>query len=209
MRLRAPASIRNYHSARHPLQFGHDSCAFVRIAQDQHHPRACFGVRRRHEDRRMEEDFAARGSARGALGRRGRRGRRMVDDPHRRGNDAGQWFENGIDGSIVGQREMNPVDPIDGRGRIREGAGPGRFERLRFRNVAVPDVDLMTVLQRAAHEAGTHQTRAENAIFRISPCGDTRRSFRVAGPVQTIWVILSESPPGYSDRRWSRPKCPR
>src|ERR1700733_7028990 len=74
---------------------------------------------------------------------------------------------------------MNPVAPIDGRGRIREGAGPGRFERLRFRNVAVPDVDLMTVLQRAAHEAATHQTRAEKCnLHDFSPAATHAGRFR-------------------------------
>jgi hypothetical protein len=53
----------------------------------------------------------------------------------------------------------------------------------------------MTVLQRAAHEAGTHQTHAEKCNFHdFSLRGDARRSFPVAGPMQTIWVILSESP---------------
>ena len=60
-------------------------------------------------------------------------------------------------------------------------AWPGRFERLRFRDVAVPDVDLMTVLQRAAHEADTHQTRAEKCnLHDFSLRGDARRSFPVA-----------------------------
>ncbi len=82
---------------------------------------------------------------------------------------------------------MNPIDPIDGRGRMREGAGPGRFERLRFRDVAVPDVDLMTVLQRAAREAGTHQTRAEKCnLHDFSLRGDAHRSFPVADPMRTI-----------------------
>jgi hypothetical protein len=53
----------------------------------------------------------------------------------------------------------------------------------------------MTVLQRAAHEAGTHQTHAEKCnLHDFSLRGDARRSFPVAGQMQTIWVILSESP---------------
>src|ERR1700730_3427791 len=63
---------------------------------------------------------------------------------------------------------MNPVDPIDGRGRIREGAGPGRFERLRFRNVAVPDVDLMPFCSARRTKPAPIRPAPKNAIFMIS-----------------------------------------
>ena len=56
---------------------------------------------------------------------------------------------------------MDALDAPDRLRRFREGMRPVGLERLRLGGIAVPDIDLMAVVQHAADKPGPHQAGAE------------------------------------------------
>ena len=60
---------------------------------------------------------------------------------------------------------MDALDHPNRVRRIREGVSAVRLQRLRLGGIAIPDVDLMTVVQHAANKAGPHQAGAEECDF--------------------------------------------
>jgi hypothetical protein len=65
-------------------------------------------------------------------------------------------FENVVNGSSDGEREMDSFHPSDGLIRLLEGDGTGRLQSLGLLGTAIPDMDLPPARELLQREASTH-----------------------------------------------------
>ena len=114
-------------------------------SRDEHEPAALERVRGRHEHRRVDEGSAACIPALHTLGGRRDGGRRVVDDPRALRDALGEWLEDGVDRSIVGERKVEALGAGESGSRVRERACAVGLERARLCGSAIPDVDVMAV----------------------------------------------------------------